>query len=169
MTIRATTTAASNLVGMGRAKEFYGAGDIDRVFPEQKPQTMVPWDQMGRRRDRQDYDRALVSDTVRKPPGPGDMHEFDPRSLRATQPSITRAGVAHYLEHDYRHGGPTYADQDNVGNRVPVVYRRASLVGGESQDIILSGHHRAAASLLQGRQFRARLIEGPWGPMRGES
>jgi hypothetical protein len=160
---------------MSRAGEFFGAandhsgGGIERMFPEQKPLTMVPWDQMGRRKDRQDYDRQLVADTLRKPPTENEFHDLDPRNLRATQPSITRAGVSHYLSNDYREGGPTYADQHDVGNQHPVVYRRAALDAGmPHQDILLSGHHRAAASLLHGDQFRARLIEGGWGPPRGK-
>lgn len=151
---------------MGRSAEFYGAGDIEKMFPESKPLTAVPWDQMGRRKDRQDYSRDLVAEHLRKLPGPEDIHEIDPRILHATQPSITRAGVQHYLQHDYRHGGPTWADQHDIGNRIPLVYKREDLYGREPQHILLSGHHRAAATLLQGRQFRVRMIEGPWGEMR---
>lgn len=150
-----------------KAHRYFGSNDIDHLFPDGKPLTVVPWEQMGRRKDRQDYDRGLVRATLAKPPSEHEFEEIDPRTLHATQPSIVRDGVSHYLEHDYRTGNrPTYADQDMVGNRHPVVYRRADLHGREPQNLLLSGHHRAAATLLQGRQFRARVIEGGWGPMR---
>lgn len=152
-----------------RSEQFYGAQDIGKMFPEARPLTVAPFEQMGRRTDRQDYDREMVADHLRKPPGPDDFHELDPRTLHASQPSVTRGGVSHYMDNDYRDGTrPTYADQDMAGNRHPIVYRRSGLEGRPAQDIILSGHHRAAASLLQGRQFRARLIEGGWGPNRAD-
>lgn len=164
---------------MSRSGEFYesqkahrhfGTNDVDRLIPPDGPGLApVPWEQMSRRRDRGDYDRDLVAEHLRKRPEQSDFEELDPRDLRATQPSVTRAGVHHYLQNDYRTGNqPTFADQQSVGNRHPIVYRRADLHGGEPQHLLLSGHHRAAASLLQGRQFSARIIEGGWGPERAK-
>lgn len=150
-----------------KAHRFFGSNDIDHMFPEGKPVTVVPWEQMGRRRDRQDYDRELVHGMLAKPPQEHEFHLVDPRDLHATQPGITRAGVMHYLGDDYRRTGRTYADHDQAGNRHPVVYRREDLHGRDPQNLLLSGHHRAAAALLTGQQFRVRLVEGPWGPMRG--
>lgn len=159
---------------MSRADEFFAAaqrhgaqGAVDRVFHDEAPITTVPWDQMGRRRDRGDYDRELVADELRKPASEVSLSSVDPRNLHATQPMITRGGVSHYMGPEYAQTGRTFADHEMVGNVHPVVYRRPSLTGGEPQNLILSGHHRAAAALLQGNQFHARVIEGPWGPMRG--
>jgi hypothetical protein len=154
---------------MSRAEQFYGAGKehIDRMFPDGAPTTMVPWPQMGRRKDREDYDRGLVHGELSKPPNELALRPVDPRGLHATQPSILRQHVQHYLGDEYELHGRTSADQHMAGNAHPVVYRRAGLDGAASQDIILSGHHRAAAALLQGKELHARLIEGGYGPERG--
>jgi hypothetical protein len=141
-----------------RAAEFYGAGDVDKMF-NGSPITPTPWAGMRRRKDLKDYDEGLVEHAIRHPdqfPVVG----VDPRNLRASQPNVTRAGVSYYMADDYRRTGETYADQHQSGNAVPVVYRRGD------EDIILSGHHRAAASLLRGEQFQSRLVEGPWGTPR---
>ncbi len=149
-----------------KAHRFYGRGDLEAMFPDEAPTRPVPWEQAGRRKDVEDYDKVRVSALIK---GPVELHDLDPRDLHAYQPAVTRAGVRHYLGSDYTLHGITHADQGKSYNQYPVVYRRDPLQpGGEHQNIILSGHHRAAAALLQGRQFRARYVEGPWGPPRGQ-
>jgi hypothetical protein len=136
---------------MSRTESLYGAGHVDALFNE-NPITSVPFPQAGRRKDRKDYDEDIVNEAVR---GQKTV-KVDPRTLHATQPSVTRAGVQHYLS------GATepYADAHKAGNKTPVVYSR------EGRNVLLSGTHRATAALLQGRQFDAILAEGPWGPPR---
>ena len=148
-----------------KAHRFYGAQHLDALFPDEAPTRSVPWEQAGRRKDLEDYDKVRVAGLIK---GKVELHDLDPRDLHAYQPAVTRGGVRHYLHNDaYMHGGETYADQGKSYNQYPVVYRRDPLhQGGEAQNIILSGHHRAAAALWQGRQFRARYVEGPWGPPR---
>lgn len=153
---------------MSRSEEFYGANDIERMFPDQMPITTVPWSQMSRRKDRGDYNKNLVADELRKPPSEVTLHPVDTRGLHASQPMVLREHVQHYLSGEYERTGRTSADQELTGNQHPVVYRRAGLGGGPTQDLLLSGHHRAAAALLQGRELHARLIEGGWGPTRGQ-
>jgi hypothetical protein len=145
---------------MGRAEEFYGAGDVDRMFPGGAPTTVVPWQRAGRRKDVKDYDAERVQAVLQKPQE-HELVDIDPRNLRATQPSLTRAGVKHYLSDEYQRSGKTFADRDQKGNQYPMVYHRD---GG--QQLLLSGHHRAAAALLQGRQFKGYVVEGPWGAPR---
>lgn len=154
---------------MSRAEQFYGGGQeaMSRMFPDGAPTTVVPWSQMNGRKDRENYDRGLVADELRKPATEVNLRPIDPRGLTATQPGITRGGVQHYLGDEYERTGRTYADQNLAGNVHPVVYRRAGLDGAPTQDLLLSGHHRAAAALLHGRELHARLIEGGYGPMRG--
>ena len=149
-----------------KAHRFYGRGDLEAMFPDEAPTRPVPWEQASKRKDREDYDKVRVAGLIK---GPVELHDLDPRDLHAYQPAVVRAGVRHYLHSDaYMHGGETYADAGKAYNQYPVVYRRDPLnPGGEHQNIILSGHHRAAAALLQGRQFRARYVEGPWGELRG--
>lgn len=143
---------------MSRSEEFWGAGDPDRLF-QGNPATGVPFPIAGRRKDVRDYDPGKVQAAISDPKYP--VSDVDPRELHATQPAVTRAGVSYYLGDEYDHTGQTYGDQQQAGNRVPVVYDR------EGTKMILSGHHRATAALLAGRQFRAKLVEGSWGPPRG--
>lgn len=152
---------------MSRAEQFYGANDINRMFPDGAPTTVVPWDRAGRRKDREDYDRGALHAELSKPVDERALHDVDPRYLHAYQPGITRGGVQHYLTDEYHLSGRTFADHEMVGNQHPVIYRRAGLDGAATQNMILSGHHRAAVALLRGDPLRARVVEGGWGPERG--
>lgn len=148
--------------GSGAAHHLFGRNDIEAMFPEGRPISAVPWERNSRRKDRQDYDKGLVHAELSRPVGGASgLVDIDPRTLRATQPSVTRAGVEHYLGGQWEKTGETFADHSNVGNRYPFVYARE-----DGQNLLLSGHHRASAALLQGRPLRARRIEGPWGPGR---
>lgn len=141
-----------------RYRNVPGSNDINALFGD-APKTPIPWDRAGRRKDREDFDQPRVNAVLMHP----DRHEIvsvDPRELHATQPEITRGGVQYYSGDEYRKTGRTFADHEQAANRVPIVYNR------EGKDILLSGHHRAAAALLSGDQFRAFHIEGPWGPER---
>lgn len=138
-----------------------GSNDIDQMFPGQTPRTTTPWAGMSRRKDVRDYDQDRVRDALIHHASEMVHISPDDPGLRATQPYLTRAGVSHYLGDDYQRHGTTFADQHNAGNSHPVVYARE-----DGQKLLLSGHHRAAAALLQGRQFPARLVEGPWGGPR---
>lgn len=166
---------------MSRLDDFYGAGahpaggsatpeqradaarsGINRMFPEGALSTSVPWPQAGRTkaRPRVDFTRAIPKELGQHPDVP--LTELDPRSLHASQPGLGRAAVTHYMGNDYYETGRTFADPEQAGNRVPVVYRRPSTrAPGTSEDVIMSGHHRAAAALLRGEQFKARIVEGP--------
>jgi hypothetical protein len=152
----------------GRRDEFehslWGAG-LEAAFPEGRPTSMVPWQQAAGSKSREGYDKELVRKTLSTPPER--LDDIDPRNLRATQPRVTRAGVEYYMGDRYQKTGETFADKGNAGNQWPVVYRRPTMADPEQQeDVLLSGHHRAAAALLQGNQFQGRRIEGPWGSRR---
>jgi hypothetical protein len=147
---------------------LYGSKDIERLFPEGAPSAAAPWPIAARRKDRQDYDPELVREALHQP---AELAEIDPRHLRATQPRVTRGGVDYYLGDTYNQTGETYADQGNVGNAFPVVYSRRNEYRQadwqpEYEHLLLSGHHRGSAALLQGRQFQARHIVGGYGPPR---
>jgi hypothetical protein len=145
-----------------RASAIFAADDLDSLVRRDATLTIVPWGQAGRRTDRAMFDQTLIDALLAQPPRAELFAELDPRDLYATQPFVLRSGVAYYLADEYRWSGRTYADQFKAGNKYPVVYLR------EGQHMILSGHHRAAAALLQGVPYRARLVEGPWGPERGD-
>lgn len=138
-----------------------GAGEIGALFTEVSLLTPLPWEQAGQRTTHATYDHDLVAALLSGVPLTATFADLDPVDLRGTQSFVTRAGVAYYLDDGYRRHGRTYADQMKAGNKYPVVYRR------DGQNLVLSGHHRAAAALLHGRPFPARVIDGPWGPERG--
>lgn len=146
---------------------LHGAGSIEAMFPEGRLTAGVPWPAASRSKLHQDYDKSLVHAELSRPvSGPEGLKEIDPQTLHATQPKVTRGGVSHYLEGDYEKSGQTFADRGNVGNQFPFVYTRTHSVTGHVQNIILSGHHRAAAALLRGKPLLARHVFGPEGPAR---
>lgn len=149
-----------------RAEQFYGMG-IDRLMPPGGVgYTMVPWPSASRLKHYEDYDNSLVQEALRRPP---QLREIDPVDLHSTQNSIIRHHVEHYLSGEYEKTGQTSQHDYSVGNRFPVIYRREPSPinpSSESQNMILAGHHRAAAALVQGRPLRAIYLEGPWGPPR---
>jgi ribosomal protein S18 acetylase RimI-like enzyme len=137
-----------------RHARAWGSNDRDTLFPDGAVKTSAPWPAMGRRKDVKDYDHDAVREMLKNPP---ELTPVDPRTLHATQPSITRHGVGHYLSG----AEGTFADHGNPGNEHPVVYHRE-----DGQSLLLSGHHRAAAALLRGEPLMARQIHGPWGGPR---
>lgn len=99
--------------------------------------------------------REAVRKTLQAPP---ELHDVDPMTLRSTQPAVTRGGVQHYLSNrQWEATGETYADQDNVGNKYPTVYRRSR----DGAHLLISGHHRATVALMRAEPVRARIVEGP--------
>jgi hypothetical protein len=114
------------------------------------PRTLVPWSPVGGRKGEPLFDPAEVARVLE---GPQVLVPVDPGDLRATQPYVTRAGVAHYLTGVYERTGETYADRHERANRFPIVLARA-----ERPPVVLSGHHRATAALLRGVPLWARLI-----------
>jgi hypothetical protein len=130
------------------AHAIHGAGDAGAYF-KGAPKAPTPWPSAGRTKsDPRGYKPDLVQKALSNP-GPH-MREMDPRHLHATQPSVTSEGVNHYMGDDYRKTGRTFADQHVESNRFPVVY-----TDPQGRNKLLSGHHRATAALLQGRQLRA--------------
>jgi hypothetical protein len=137
-----------------RVNSLWGTGDVDGLF-KGGPQTTTPWPRAPRDKKRKPYDEALVKEALNSP---AELEDFDPRNLHSTQPGLTRQGVDYYMNNDYARTGETFADKGNAGNRYPVVYSREDGV-----NMLLSGHHRGSAALLQGKQFPVRRVEGPWG------
>jgi hypothetical protein len=148
-------------------RELFGAGDsgMRRLFPLGTPKAGCPFPRAGRLKHRQDYDREAVARAITTEAHPDDFVDIDPRLLLGTQPAITRAGVEHYIQHDYRRAGETFADQDRRGNKHPLVYGRLC-PDGTMDYLLLAGHHRATSDLLAGRSVRARHLDGPWGAPR---
>ncbi len=143
-----------------RAHRAFGKG-LNALFPDDgdgpAPSVTTPWPSASESKDRKTFDEDLVARSITHP------HEFpteelDPRELRARQPKLLRQHVKSYMD-----GTRDQDAQDSrLGNDVPRVYHRTD----DDQKIILSGHHRAAAALLKGEPFHAKIIRGGWGPAR---
>lgn len=90
----------------------------------------------------------------------GEIHPqlIEPRLLHGTQGGVTQRGMQYYMQegNDYQRAGVPFADQDNVGNRVPVIYQHEGL----GRRYVLTGHHRATAAILKGQPVRGLLIKG---------
>lgn len=149
--------------------QFHGAG-YDSLFPaDASPVRGTPWPRAARSKSRQDYDPDTVHAALAQPT---QLQQVDPRGLQSTQPSVTAPGVKHYIDNPQWHQtGETYADQGVPSNRNPIVYRRHEtwppVEGGRVDSMLLSGHHRAAAALVTGRELPAVVVDGPWGGPRG--
>ena len=128
---------------------LWGSGQIERLFPDEKPTTIAPWPSATRRKNALPYEPDKVQAAIAE----GRLQKVDPRTVRATQPEITRQGVAHYLG-----SNEIFRDAHQAGNQHPVVYRR-----DDGVTLLLSGHHRAARSLLRGEDMDAIVAEGSWG------
>jgi hypothetical protein len=136
----------------------WGSQNLETLFPEKIPKAGVPFPMARRQKSAMFYDPAVVREELQRKPN---LVDVDPRMLKSTQPNITRAGVQHYMGEEYRRTGQTFADRGNLGNQFPFVYSRKR--DHETEHLILAGHHRAAAALLQGKPLRARRVEGPPG------
>lgn len=112
----------------------------------------IPWDTAPKVRHGMPYDVKSVQKELSSPVM--NVREFDPRFLHGSQPSVTSPGVRHYLEKGTE--GPLYADENNVGNRLPFVY----VHGGTGRMRLLGGHHRATAALIKGKPLVARYVLG---------
>lgn len=139
----------------GRAAEFYGAHDVNRLFPGGSPATPVPWNQVGPTKTHRVANDEMIHDAVANPER---YHTIglDPRELHATQPGLQRAATQHYMGDEYHRSGTTFADQHHAGNQTPVVFHNLD----NGRLLIQSGHHRAAAALLKGQQFDALVVPG---------
>ena len=136
-----------------RVHAAYGSGDPSALFGE-GPTTTAPWPRAAREKRRAPYDESRVAAVLSEP----EFRDVDPRKLHSTQPNITRQGVDYYMGHEYERTGTTFADQGDPGNRFPIVYGR-----DDGQNLLVSGHHRAATALLRGESLRANFAQGGWG------
>lgn len=123
---------------------------LDAVFPNGSDTGVAPWPRAPRIKGQRQYDPDLVAEALRKPPV---LEKVDPRILYATQPGLARTHVEYYQTDEYRRTGKTAADQNNAGNRFPVVY-----VNKKGQHLLLAGHHRALADMLAGRELDAIVV-----------
>lgn len=144
---------------------LYGAGDVavqamthtsgwgpEGATQESRLITPVPWPQAHPHMIVNRLDPAVRG---RWPSAP--MEEVDPRTLHASQPSLTSTGLEHYT----RRG-----DSDELFNKTsdssnlhPIVYQ-VQRPDTPDMNVLLSGHHRAATALVEGRPLQALTVRG---------
>lgn len=88
------------------------------------------------------------------------LTRIDPRVLWCTQPWILRHHVQYYLTGEWERTGRTSADQDKIPNRYPLV-----VADDRGRLAILTGHHRSAVALLEGRDVLVRMVHNEGLPL----
>ena len=156
---RAVVDYGSDREEMRRHRDTFAKG-VKSVFPDGASDVApVPF-QAAATVDGEDLiDQAVVDNYLSQPVR---LSNFDPRSLYATEPTVTRQGVEHYLEKSggrprdsYAMTGALYGDADEAGNQHPVIYRNPQT----EELVIVSGHHRAAAALVEGRNLSGIFVD----------
>lgn len=135
---------------MSRSAQFFGAGSVEKMFPDGAPTTVSPFPQASPSRTHRTFDPRLVDEALSNPEE--HLRDVDPRTVHGSQPGLTRAGVAHYMENP----DTLYRDAHQAGNQHPVVFHDET----KDREVLLSGHHRAGAALLRGEQFKAVRVSG---------
>lgn len=79
-----------------------------------------------------------------------EVHDIDPRNLVGTQDGLQSGALSHYLSDEYKDRGRLFDTSRGEDNDHPVV------VGFQRRNFIMTGHHRAAAALLNGEPLKAR-------------
>lgn len=123
----------------------HGCGSVDAFFGEED-RIACPWPQV----PVGEMDPKL-SGTPYVMSSPPALAALDPRELWATQPWLLRHHVEYYTSGIWERTGETSADMDDDTNRFPIV-----LHDSQGRPVILTGHHRAAAALIEGRKLRVR-------------
>ena len=114
------------------------------------PKTVAPWPRAGKRKGEHYLSEAAASRLLSASPR---LREFDPASLHATQPWVLASHTRYYLTGEWELTGRTSADMDQRLNRYPLILDRNGKL------IILTGHHRSLAALIEGRAVLARLVD----------
>jgi hypothetical protein len=132
-----------------RCSRWWGISDLDVVFSG-GDRIVCPWPSARRRKG-----TPLVAPDVTGALLAGGPHlaDVDPRHLRCTQTWVLHHHVAWYLTGAWERTGTTSADRGKAHNRYPLIHQddRGDLV-------ILAGHHRSMAALIEGRPIRARVL-----------
>lgn len=111
---------------------------------------VVPWPCPGRRKHEPLYDHELVGRFVSEQPR---LTEVDPTGLHATQTWVVRSHVDYYLSGEWERTGRTSADMHQRANRYPLIH-----LDSRGRLLILAGHHRSMAALIEGRPVLARVV-----------
>lgn len=129
-------------------ESWWGCNDITALVGAAAQQIPAPWPSVDRAGIRSTVDQRLVDETLATPV---ELIELDPRTLWGSRPSLLRDHLDYYCTGQWERTGRTSADEDEEVNRFPVV-----IPDRQGRLVIIEGHHRAAAALLEARTLRAR-------------
>jgi hypothetical protein len=127
--------------------KLFGCGDLDALFGGQ-PRVLAPWPRGPRRKHEPAIDVGAVEELLARPV---ELIDADPRELCASQRWVVRHHAGYYLTGEWERTGRTSADVFVELNQFPVVVDRHGRL------VIVSGHHRTAAALVEGRPLRVRV------------
>jgi hypothetical protein len=130
------------------AASLWGCGTLEGVFAGSCA-APAPWPRALRWKHRSAPHRSAAAEILERPPV---LTEVDPRTLRASQPAVLRSHVAHYLSGEWERTGRTSADRHSLANQYPLVVDTA-----EGHRVVVAGHHRAVAALIQAQPLLARI------------
>ncbi len=143
-----TSRPVHNQVVTEAAGRLWGTGRVEAAFSSDR--RVVPWP-LAPRRKGQPY--VAQEDVVRLLTGPPSLADLDPRLMHATQTFCVASHVGYYLTGTWERTGITSADPGVASNRYPLVW-----IDDEGRQILLGGHHRSLAALLDGRPVRCRVL-----------
>jgi hypothetical protein len=142
--VRSTSMTTTDF---GGTDTLWACGELDACF-KGAPRIIVPWPSAGRRKSEPRVPVAIENILT----GPPRLHEVDPRTLFASQPWVLRSHAAYYLTGEWELTGRTSADMHSSANRYPTFAER------RGQLVIVTGHHRSLAALIEGRPVLARVV-----------
>lgn len=111
-------------------------------------QVVCPWPRARRLKHRARFDRETVVDLLSRPV---ELVEVDPRTLVANQTWVLLQHARYYTTGRWERTDLTSADQHQEVNQFPVV-----MPNDGGQRVIVAGHHRATAALVEGRPLLVR-------------
>lgn len=133
----------------GELERLWGCGSVAAVFGDSELR-VAPWSTASRTRKAPLYEQHELTALLDGPPR---LTRLDPRVLLATQTWVLATHVGYYLTGQWERSGTTSADRDRFHNRYPLVH-----VDVNGRHILLAGHHRSMAALIEGRPVLARML-----------
>ena len=129
------------------ACSLWGIGELGKAFTGDR--RVVPWPSAPRWKGRPLIAQDDIDHLLGGPPAIADL---DPRPMFATQTFCVASHVSYYLTSRWPRTGRTSADQARPQNRYPLVW-----IDDGGRQLLLGGHHRSLAALIQGRPVRCRV------------
>ena len=131
-------------------ERLFGADGVDAAFPNQAVKAVCPFPRAGHVRNGLTPHQRFTPELMASPVH---LTEVDPCRLWSSQGWVVRQHAAYYLNGAWERSGVTSADRESASNRWPVV-----VIDHLDRPVIVAGHHRSLAALLQRRPLVARVF-----------